>query len=211
MKFLDIHTHHQLQSGETSFFSCPMKDWPLIKGNLHYSLEIHPWYLTEENAEKQCTWLMKTFSQSGVIAIGECGLDKLRGASFSLQLEVFKQCATLAERASLPLIIHAVKCTQELIHFQKELRPSTPWIIHGFRGRKEVAQEYLKHGFYLSFGEYYQEEALRIVPLDRLFLETDESTLSIASIYQKAAGTLEMEVDELAHQMTNNYRRIWKK
>ena len=57
---------------------------------------------------------------------------------------------------------------------KRDLRPSNPWIIHGFRGKAALAEEYLKHGFYLSFGEKYQEAALCRVPADRLFIETDE-------------------------------------
>lgn len=178
-----------------------MKDWPPTEGILHYSVGIHPWYLTEKNAEEQYAWLEEVVHRPGVVAIGECGLDKLRGAPLSLQQEAFKRCVVLAEQVSLPLIIHAVKCTQELICLKKELRPTLPWIIHGFRGRKEVAQEYLKHGFYLSFGEHYREEALRIVPFHRLFLETDESLLPIEAIYRKVAFTLDMTVEELGEKI----------
>ena len=71
-----------------------------------------------------------------------------------------------------------------------------------------MAQAYLKHGFYLSFGEHYQEESMRTVPLDKLFLETDESSLSIESIYQKAAHTLGMSVEELARQISKNKQKL---
>ena len=80
-----------------------------------------------------------------------------------------------------PLVIHLVKAVDELLKVKRDLRPSNPWIIHGFRGKAALAEEYLKHGFYLSFGEKYQEVALCRVPADRLFIETDESEVSIGN------------------------------
>ena len=74
-----------------------------------------------------------------------------------------------------PLVIHLVKAMSELLKLKQQIKPANPWIIHGFRGKAALAEECLRHGFYLSFGEKYQEEALRITPAGRLFLETDES------------------------------------
>lgn len=54
--------------------------------------------------------------------------------------------------AGKPLVIHLVKAVDELLKVKRDLRPSNPWIIHGFRGKAALAEEYLKHGFYLSFG-----------------------------------------------------------
>lgn len=208
MKYFDIHTHQRPQQATEVVFSCFKEDCPLPEEIVRFSVGIHPWHLTESNADGHWQWLVEMANRPQVVAIGECGLDKLKGPSLALQIDVFKRCALLAEERSLPLIIHAVKCFNELIRLKKELRPVQPWIIHGFRGKKEVAQEYLKHGFYLSFGEHYQEESMRTVPLDKLFLETDESSLTIESIYQKAAHTLGMSVEELARQISKNKQRL---
>lgn len=208
MKYFDIHTHQRPQQATETVFSCFKEDYPLPGEIVRFSVGIHPWHLTESNADEHWQWLIEVANRPQVVAIGECGLDKLKGPSLALQMDVFKRCALFAEERSLPLIIHAVKCSNELIRLKKELRPVQPWIIHGFRGKKEVAQEYLKHGFYLSFGEHYQEESMRTVPLDKLFLETDESSLTIESIYQKAAHTLGMSVEELALQISKNRQKL---
>ena len=208
MKYFDIHTHQRPQQATEAVFSCFKEDYPLSEEIVCYSVGIHPWHLTESNADGHWQWLVEVANRPQVVAIGECGLDKLKGPSLALQMDVFKRCALFAEERSLPLIIHAVKCSNELIRLKKELRPVQPWIIHGFRGKKEVAQAYLKHGFYLSFGEHYQEKSMCTVPLDKLFLETDESSLSIESIYQKAAHTLGMSVEELARQISKNKQKL---
>ena len=62
---------------------------------------------------------------------------------------------------------------------KKEFQPKQAWIWHGFRGKPEQAKQMLDKGLYLSFGEFYSDEAMRVVPDDRLFLETDDSELDI--------------------------------
>lgn len=97
-------------------------------------------------------------SNPRVVAVGEAGLDKLCDVPLPLQQEAFQAAIELSEKYRFPLLIHAVKATVELLVFQKKHRPTQPWIIHGFRGKKELAEDLLRHGFYLSFGKKYQEK-----------------------------------------------------
>ena len=133
-----------------------------------------------------------------VLAVGEAGLDKLADAPMDLQVEVFRCQACLAEEVGKPLVIHLV-------------RPSNPWIIHGFRGKAALAEEYLKHGFYLSFGEKYQEVALCRVPADRLFIETDESEVSIGELYARAAEVRGISPEELGETLRRNVCKVFFK
>ena len=57
-----------------------------------------------------------------------------------------------------------------------------PWIIHGFRGKPQLAQQLLNKGFYISLGEKFNPETVSIIPVDRLLFETDESPLNINKI-----------------------------
>ena len=172
------------------------------------SVGIHPWHLTEKNADEQLRWLKKMVKQPGVVAIGECGMDKLRSISMDKQIKIFRECIMLSEETSLPVIIHAVKCTEELIRIKKDMKPQMPWIIHGFRGKASVAKSLLDQGFYLSFGEHYQEESLRHTPLDRLFLETDESLLPIEDIYQKAARDYGVTMEIFMGSIISNAKKF---
>lgn len=209
MTCFDIHTHKQPLEAEKSIFSVSMDHIPTLGDLMYFSVGIHPWFLSEENANRQWQWLLNSIHQPGVVAIGECGLDKLKGAPMSLQQQIFNKCIQLSEECSLPLIIHAVKCTEELIHIKKQIKPHSPWIIHGFRGRREVVLEYLKHGFYVSFGAFYQVEALRSVPLERLFIETDESSFSIEEIYQKVANDLDVRMELLTESIRSNVEKVF--
>lgn len=148
-------------------------------------------------------------SHPQVLAIGEAGLDKLAEASLEVQMEVFRYQVELAEEVGKPLVIHLVKAVDELLRMKRALRPSVPWIIHGFRGKMALAEEYLRHGFYLSFGEKYQEEALRQVPVHRLFIETDESTVAVAELYERAAGVRGVAVKELREAVQGNISKVF--
>ena len=207
MNCFDIHTHHIPLHPEQAILACSIKDMPLPETGI-ISVGIHPWHLTEKNADEQLHWLEKMVKQPGVVAIGECGMDKLRSISMDKQIKIFRECIMLSEETSLPVIIHAVKCTEELIRIKKDMKPQMPWIIHGFRGKASVAKSLLDQGIHLSFGEHYQKDSLRYTPLDRLFLETDESLLPIEDIYQKAAFDYGVTMEIFMESIISNAKKF---
>lgn len=80
----------------------------------------------------------------------------------------------LSETLRKPLILHIVKSFPEIIALRKQWKPTQPWIIHGFRGKPQLARELLAHGFHLSYSEKYNPASLAITPASRLLCETDE-------------------------------------
>lgn len=80
----------------------------------------------------------------------------------------------LSETLRKPLILHIVKSFPEIIALRKQWKPTQPWIIHGFRGKPQLARELLAHGFHLSYGKKYNPASLAITPASRLLRETDE-------------------------------------
>lgn len=107
------------------------------------------------------------------------------------------------------MILHVVRAYQELIAYRKSLHARQPWIIHGFRGKKEVARTLLDQGFYLSFGQKFQPETLRYVPEDRFLLETDESLSPIREIYQEAASTRKTTVEQLEKAVSSTINKLF--
>lgn len=162
----------------------------------YISVGLHPWHLGHD-WQTQFHLLSKLAVEKRVMLIGEAGLDKVCRTGFTLQQEVFRCQALLAGKIGKPLIIHCVKAWQEIVALHTELRPSVPWIIHGFRGKPELAKELLQHGFHLSFGEHFNFESVIITPLERLCTETDESKLDIETIYWKLAQAKGITVEEL--------------
>ena len=109
----------------------------------------------------------------------------------------------LADRLDLPLIIHLVRAQEDLVRLKKELRPHSPWLIHGFRGKPEQAEQLLRAGFYLSFGRHFHSESLALAyGQGRAFLETDDiAELSIASVYEEASRSLGISLKELREKL----------
>lgn len=147
-----------------------------------YSVGIHPWDAAKFNAEVAST-LEKAAGLPYVVAIGECGIDLVhKEVPLFRQMEVFKFQIEMSERVKKPLIIHDVKAHDIIIGLRRDMKPSQPWIIHGFRGKPSVAQMLLKAGCLLSFGEKFNPDTVRLIEPDKILTETDCSPLSIHDI-----------------------------
>ncbi len=206
--FWNIHAHlSQAEPTAHAIYSCTYMD-RFAEGCLR-SVSIHPWQLTEENCEAQWQWLCTSLHGAGVVAIGEVGLDRCAEAPFDLQLSLFRRVVELSEEGALPLILHVVRASNEILRLRKELHARQPWIVHGFRGKRPLAEEYVRHGLYLSFGEHFQADALRAVPQERLLLETDESVLSIETVYGRVARELQLSPASLQSRIEQNVQELF--
>ena len=126
------------------------------------------------------------------------------GASVETQIETLKAHIRLSEQLKKPLILHIVKGQDIIMRLHKETRPTQAWIIHGFRGKRDQAQQYISEGFYLSYGTKFNKEALLCTPLDRLFLERDEDKISLDIFYNYIAEILDISIQELAATIKRN-------
>ena len=209
MIYYDIHTHQpSVHAEDIAIVNTIIKEDCELSLPLAYcSVGIHPWYIY--NVREQLSCLESIISASNVVAIGEAGLDKLAETPLAIQQDVFLKQAALAEEKSKPLIIHCVKAWTELIAARKMVKPQTPWIIHGFRGNGELAQQLISQGFYLSFGEYFNPSALQSAWLDRIFAETDDKEIDIQAVYRQIASSLHLSLEELASGLENNVHNIF--
>jgi TatD DNase family protein len=114
-----------------------------------------------------------------------------------VQAEYFERQIVIAEKYEKPVIIHCVGYFNELMALKKQINPTQMWIIHGFRGKPQLAVQLLKAGFFLSFGEKFNAESVRITPTDKIFAETDESKKSIIEIYHNLALAKQCKPEEL--------------
>lgn len=207
---IDIHTH-RLPSVPGEAIVCCLPDTFCLQKGGWYAVGIHPWRLEEYD------WTDAAFKahfealvrHPRVLAVGEAGLDKLVAVPLDIQTDALRYQARVAEAAGKPLVLHLVKAAAELLALKRELQPRVPWIVHGFRGKAQLAQDLVRHGLYLSFGAHYQEEALRRIPADRLFLETDESDVPIADLYERAALVRGVTCSELTETVSCNVRSVF--
>lgn len=189
MIFVDIHSHHKRQTDNiVTVYNLPLIEAADTDFNdlRYFSTGLHPWDLDKIDAEN-AKQLLEQVNWKRVSLIGECGFDKLIATDFERQKNIFLQHVTLSEKYRKPLIIHCVGYFNELFQIRKELKPTQRWIIHGFRGKPQLAQQALKNGFDLSFGEKHNAESVLITPLSNLFVETDESTVPIEQLYLQIA------------------------
>lgn len=200
---LDIHSHRQPPYPE-GIINIMDGRLPRVDGQL-YSAGIHPWDTESEVPEFVFEGLRELASRREVVAIGECGVDTVKGGPMFRQLTVFRRQVEISESLGKPLILHAVKAADILLGLKRDLMPSQPWIVHGFRGKPALAVQLLDKGFYLSFGELFNPETVRMMPLDRIFSETDESTLSIGEI---VASLSEARGEDLTDIIASNISRV---
>ena len=115
------------------------------------------------------------------------------------------------------MIIHAVRSHSDIISIRKETKAKMPWIIHGFQGNEQIVNQYLRHDIYLSLGEVLFKnesraaELLKIIPSERLFLETDDSERSIVDVYERVSVLSGRSLDDLRSDIFNNFVKIFGK
>ena len=203
MKFVDIHTHNNNSDKSSS----------ILNSNEYIaeraiSIGIHPWNI-DTTWKKLFATIKEQAHKENVRAIGECGIDKLKSpANIEEQIEVFKAHALLAEEIQKPLIIHCVKGFDEIIAIYREVLPKQAWIVHGFRGKPQQAEQLIKEGFYISFGEKFNIDSLKVVPMEKLFIESDESKTNINDIYTLIAEVRCCSVEKLALAVMQNVEKV---
>lgn len=203
----DIHTHHTRKDAVINASSCnfsPQVDY-------YYSVGIHPWDIKDIDVEKtfdSVTQITQECKQ--IIAIGECGLDATIETPMNVQMSILEKHITLAESLKKPLILHCVRRTAEILLLHKNFSPKMPWIIHGFRGNCNVLKNVLNApNIYISIGEKFNADAVRLIPNDRILLETDESDMDIDTICEKVAIVRNTSAQNLAQNISHNICNIF--
>lgn len=147
-----------------------------------------------------------------VLAIGESGLDKLTTTSWHIQMEAFAASIQIAQMQDKPLIIHCVRAWQEILSMLKEANFQKA-IFHGFAKNATLARQIVDAGHYLSFGKALSQknvsDALQSVPPDRFFLETDDSPMSIETVYGMAAQVLGWPLARVKAQAWHNFAALF--
>lgn len=165
-----------------------------------------------------------------VVAIGEIGLDYYweQNPPREFQQEVFRDQLALAQELGLPVIVHDRDAHADCLAIVKEF-PQVRGVFHCFSGSVEIAQELIKRGWYLGFDGplTYKNakktvEVAKVVPLDRVLLETDSPYMApvpvrgtrndshnVSHIAAKFAEIRGMSTDEIIALTNENGRRFF--
>ena len=222
--FVNIHTHYNNHIDNNEFVEIQNIDVDNIVNvdvSHFYSIGIHPWKSQQTTDNGQQIFYQQTQKLSNLVsqqlkAIGECGLDRVCGVDFEIQKEAFIKQIELSERIAKPLIIHAVRTYPDIISIRKETKAKQVWIIHGFQGNEQSAEQLLRYAdIYLSLGDVlFKNEArakrlLQVIPTDKLFFETDVAERKISDVYEKAVLLSGVEMDKLRNDIFNNFVKIF--
>lgn len=186
-RILDIHTHHKAPQFQAVVSVSATGNLSPIDGQL-YSAGIHPWETLEDIPENIWSTLRDECSLPEVAAIGECGIDLLKGGPLYRQMQVMKRQVELSEELHKPLIIHNVHAHDIIIGLKKDLKPTQPWVVHGFRGKPTIAGMLTDAGIWLSFGIRFNDASVAATPLEMMLAETDDSNVTITDVIKSLSA-----------------------
>ena len=167
-----------------------------------------------------------------VVAWGEIGLDfHYDNSPREVQVAVFKRQLHAARDLNLPVIIHTREAETETIEILKSDYDGADrrGVFHCFSGSEDLARRALEVGFMISFSgivTFKKADELRniarLVPLDRLLIETDCPYLTpvpyrgkrnepayVVEVARCLAGLHGLEIEQLAHVTTENFMRFF--
>jgi TatD DNase family protein len=212
--YIDIHTHHYIENDVIHILNLSPNN-TTIPLDIFFSIGLHPWFINEKNINSELEYLRKNISNKNMLAIGECGLDKSIDIPLQIQESIFIEQLKIAEQNKKTIIIHCVKAFNEVIRIKNELKLSVPFIIHGFNNNKQILEQLLKNGFYISFGKALlngnsnASKFISMVPLEKIFLETDDADISIKIIFEAAAKQLQIDTEKLKEQIYTNFNNVF--
>lgn len=182
----------------------------------------------EDDLGTLTAWL----KEEKVQAIGEIGLDYYYDLSpREVQIDVCRKQMELAYQLDVPVAYHVRDAHQDMIDLMKQQKGKlSGGIIHCFSGSWEIAREYLKMGFYISFAGPVTfkkapklQEAAANVPIERLLIETDSPYLSpepvrgrrneptnVRFVAQKIAELRQIPLEEVARITTQNAMNVYR-
>jgi TatD DNase family protein len=196
------------------------------------SVGLHPHDTTD--AEKTLASLKRLAAQPAVVAVGECGLDyyylhspkQAQRRAFSFQIE-------LARQLDLPLIFHVREAFDDFFAILDEQRTAQKpirGVVHSFSAGPQELKKVLERGLYVGLNgimtftkQADQLAAARLVPLDRLVLETDAPYLTpvpyrgkvneskyVVNTAQFLAKLRGERLEQLAEATTTNATRLFQ-
>ncbi len=176
-------------------------------------------FLIEEIEE-----IIKSDINKKILAIGEIGLDYYwNKENKQIQKEMFTKQIQLANKYSLPIVIHTREATRDTIEILKENKVNNTGVFHCCPLNRELIKEGLSLGYYISFAgpitfknSKNAEEIVKMVPLEKMLIETDSpylapepkrgsrnNSINVKYIAEKIANFKGISLEEVA---SNTYK-----
>lgn len=198
------------------------------RDNISFSCGMHPLNLDEGHDVEELACLA---TQDDVVALGETGLDYYyQQDNAQLQREMFREHLRIGRDVNKPVIVHTRSAREDTLTILREEKvQDCGGVLHCFTEDKETAIELLDLGMYISFSGIVTfknaeqiREAARVVPLDRILIETDSPYLApvpyrgkenqpayVRDVAEYMAVLKGVSVEELAAQTTRNFANLF--
>lgn len=198
------------------------------RDNISFSCGMHPLNLDEGHDVAELACLA---AQDDVVALGETGLDYYyQQDNAQLQREMFREHLRIGRDVNKPVIVHTRSAREDTLTILREEKvQDCGGVLHCFTEDKETAIELLDLGMYISFSGIVTfknaeqiREAARVVPLDRILIETDSPYLApvpyrgkenqpayVRDVAEYMAVLKGVSVEELAAQTTRNFANLF--
>ncbi|MBQ7395281.1 MAG: TatD family hydrolase [Lentisphaeria bacterium] len=193
----DMHTH---QPGQGEYFLLSVNGNTAAK---YCSREFHPWHLPEKFVPLTDEFLEELKSCS---ALGEIGLDRLRGPDLMIQRRYLDVLLEAAQHFSLPVVIHNVRCESEILSALRGFPNAV--LFHGFRGGGKALEKLLDAGYFVSFSEISNVSMaayLKANGLHNTGIESDDTGISITDIADGISRCLDIDV---TYNSINTFKRF---
>lgn len=200
---------------------------------IYGALGVHPSDVSVLN-EETYHWLKEQMKLEKVVAVGEIGLDyyweKDKKAREN-QKYWFRKQIEIARELKLPMVIHSRDAAKDTLDVMNEEKvEEIGGVVHCFSYTKEIAREYLKMGFFIGIGGVITfsnakklKEAVEVIPLTSILLETDSpylspvpnrgkrnSSLNIPYIAKEIAKIKEVSYEEVVKITNENARKLFR-
>lgn len=195
---------------------------------IYAAVGVHP-HDAENMKDSDLITLKEMSEHKKVVAIGEIGLDYYYDFSpKEAQRKWFIEQLKLAKQLDLPVIIHSRDACQETFEIIRESGIKNG-VIHCFSGSKEMAQEYVKRGFYIGIGGSLTfknakktVEVVETISIDNIVIETDAPYLTpvphrgkrndssyLSYVVEKIAEIKNMSAEDVARITMKNAKDLF--
>jgi len=199
---------------------------------VYAAVGIHPDEAGELN-EESFAWLREQCRHPKAVAVGEIGLDYYWDKeNHETQKLWFRRQMDLAQELGLPVIVHSREAAADTLEAVKAAHTSrSRGVIHCFSYTQEMAREYLDMGYYIGIGGVVTfknarklKEVVKMLPLDRILLETDcpylapepnrgkrNSSLNLPYVAAAIGELKGIDTDQVIAVTNENARRLYER
>jgi len=186
--------------------------------NIYYTIGVHPHNAKMINDLKELSILEEYSNDKKVVAIGEIGLDYNRMFTpKEKQISVFREQIKIAKKLNKPIYLHCRDAFEDFIDILKS-EEYYNGVIHTFTGNKQEAIILFNLGFYFGITGWLLDkrrntdlvEAIRIIPNERIMVETDAPYLSIDRKRESNPQDTGVIVEEIARIKNVEYVKMGK-